>query len=129
MCCLHLQPAHLDSHFQCFCCPMGFSDPGAVDRHMKKCHNASLYEQSMAQLTGMPVFNNGKLLLPPKGSNMSSFGFGSTTPLTGGRQSKPFQHKGKSGSTTLQSLQDKLKQKRETTLGGRLYQKKDCVFS
>lgn len=108
----------MDAHFQCYFCPMGFSDIGALERHMKKTHEVSPYDQSItSQITGVPVFNSeGKLLLPSKvlGNNL---GFGTSPVLSGSRPVKSY-HKGKSGSATLQNLHDKLKQKRDQTIGG-----------
>lgn len=112
----------MEYYFQCTLCPMGFSDHNAVERHMRKTHNTINQYDKIAMQNPIPLVVNseGKVLLPPKGAstNLTNMMLNSSVALSG--RNKPFQHKGKSGSATLQNLHDKLKQKQEQIVGGEL---------
>ncbi|XP_053402156.1 ras-responsive element-binding protein 1-like isoform X3 [Mercenaria mercenaria] len=108
---------------QCMYCPMGFSDLGAMERHLRKSHANFVGENPAisTQLASMPFLNQqGKLLLPPR--SMPSVAGYQLNPSKGvfhNRNVNSFQtqHRNKSVSATIQNLHDKLKQKKENNTG------------
>ncbi|XP_060565403.1 ras-responsive element-binding protein 1-like isoform X4 [Ruditapes philippinarum] len=108
---------------QCMYCPMGYSDPGAMERHLHKAHAKFVNDNPAisTQLAAIPFLNQqGKLLLPPRAlQSVAGYQLNQNKPALHSsnmsRYSTP--HRNKSVSATIQNLHDKLKQKKESTPG------------
>lgn len=102
---------------------MGFSDLGAMERHLRKSHAKFVGDNPAisTQLASMPFLNQqGKLLLPPKSMpGIAGYQLNQNKAIFHSRMSNPYQasNKSKSVSATIQNLHDKLKQKKENSAG------------